>query len=171
MLYRCGLRIGEALALRPVDVDASAGTVRVLRGKGDKARTVGIDPQALALVELWMTRRKALGIARNRGPLFCTFSEGTKGQALDQSYVRHLLPKLAAKCGIVKRVHAHGFRHTHAVELDRERVSTATIQDVLGHANIATTNTYLAHLGARTVVETMRQRAWDGCEIPRSQDT
>ena len=43
VLYRCGLRIGEALALMPKDLDEKAGTVRVLRGKGDKARTVGLE--------------------------------------------------------------------------------------------------------------------------------
>jgi site-specific recombinase XerD len=51
VLYRGGLRLGEALALAPKDLDPARGTVRVLHGKGDRARTVGLDPGALAVVE------------------------------------------------------------------------------------------------------------------------
>ena len=59
LLYRCGLRIGEAVALKPADIDHATGTVRVLRGKGSKARTVGIDAGALALIDQWLAKRAA----------------------------------------------------------------------------------------------------------------
>jgi site-specific recombinase XerD len=55
------------------------------------------------------------------------------GEQIDQSYVRHLLPRLATKAGIEKRVHAHGLRHAYAVELDREGASLSAIRDLLGH--------------------------------------
>ena len=158
VLYRCGLRIGEALALKPADLDRATGTVRVLRGKGGKARTVGIDAGALAIVEQWLSKRATLGI--RGGPLFCTFSAHSKGQVIDASYVRHLLPRLRKKANVAKRVHAHGFRHTHAVELDREGVSTRTIQGALGHSSVSTTNTYLQHLEPREVVDAVRLRVW-----------
>jgi len=158
VLYRCGLRIGEALALKPADLDRASGTVRVLRGKGGKARTVGIDAGALAIVEQWLSKRAELGI--RSGPLFCTFSANSKGQLIDASYVRHLLPRLRKKANVAKRVHAHGFRHTHAVELDREGVSTRTIQGALGHSSVSTTNTYLQHLEPREVVDAVRSRVW-----------
>ena len=51
VLYRGGLRLGEALALFPKDLDAAGGTVTVLHGKGDKRRTIGLDPGAFAIVE------------------------------------------------------------------------------------------------------------------------
>lgn len=51
VLYRSGLRVGEALALHPKDVDSRRGTIRVLHGKGAKARTVRLDATALAVVE------------------------------------------------------------------------------------------------------------------------
>src|SRR5688500_18572590 len=73
MLYRGGLRISEALALRPKDVDMAAGSVRVLHGKGDRARTVGLDPGAIAAVARWMERRTTLGLT-GRQPLFCDLS-------------------------------------------------------------------------------------------------
>ncbi|MGH9023642.1 MAG: tyrosine-type recombinase/integrase [Acidimicrobiia bacterium] len=112
VLYRGGLRLDEALSLFPKYLDPARGTVRVLHGKGDKARTVVLDPLALAVVERWATERRRLGITSRRR-LFCTLAGGP----LDPSYLRQLLPRLARRAGIDKRVHAHGLRHTHAAEL------------------------------------------------------
>src|SRR5882724_11331329 len=74
-LYRGGLRISEALRLAPKDVDRAAGTVTVLHGKGDKRRTVGLDPGAFAVLERWLDRRARLGI-NGRSPIFCTLKGG-----------------------------------------------------------------------------------------------
>jgi integrase len=61
VMYRSGLRIAEALSLRPMDVDHAACAIRVLWGKGGKARTVGVDPGALDHVAAWAARRQELG--------------------------------------------------------------------------------------------------------------
>jgi len=115
VLWRCGLRISEALALELRDVDLQAGTVRVRHGKGDRSRTVGLDEQTTAMLARWIDRRKKLGPGA-RAPIFCTL----QGGRINSSYVRRLLPRLAAKAGIDRRVHAHGLRHTYAAELARE---------------------------------------------------
>lgn len=153
LLYRSGLRIGEALALRTVDVDARAGTVRVLHGKGDKARTVGVDPDALAMLDAWLERRKKLDIKRT-APLFCTLDGGE----IAQPYIRAMLKRIAKKAGIEKRVHAHGFRHTHAAELAQENTPVNVISRQLGHASVATTARYLDHVAPAEVIARMRQR-------------
>jgi site-specific recombinase XerC len=57
LLHRSGLCLGEALALYPKDVDVAGGTITVLHGKGDRLRTVGIDPGALALLQRWLDAR------------------------------------------------------------------------------------------------------------------
>ena len=88
--------------------------------------------------------------------LFCTL----KGQKLDTSYVRALLPRLARKAGIEKRVHAHGFRHAFTREQAREGVPVPVIQLALGHASLATTTTYLKGLCPQDVVDAMRSRTW-----------
>ena len=111
-LYRSGLRISEALALTPKDIDLAAGTIVVQHGKGDKRRVVGCDLGTSLLVDQWLLSRRKLGIP-TRAPLFCTL----QGGEIDTSYVRHLLPRLARKAGIGKRVHAHGLRHAFAVDL------------------------------------------------------
>jgi site-specific recombinase XerD len=155
-LYRGGLRISEALALKPKDLDREAGTIRVLQGKGSKARTVGLDPTAFAVIERWLERREALDINGHR-PLFCTL----KGQPVQSAYVRALLPRLAARADIEKRVHPHALRHTHAAELAREGVPLNLIQAQLGHSNVATTSRYLAHIQPVQVIETMKARTWE----------
>jgi len=156
VMYRCGLRCDEALALKPKDIEPKAGKVLVLHGKGDESRTVGIDAGALALVQRWTDKRTAMGI-NGRATLFCTL----KGKKMSTAYIRQLLPRLARKAGIEKRVHAHGLRHTHAAELAAENTPINVIQAVLGHRNIATTSRYLDHIAPTQVIERMRNREWD----------
>ncbi len=155
VLWRCGLRISEALALELRDVDLDAGTLRVRHGKGDKARTVGLDAQTAALLERWLDRRQSLRVG-GRAPVFCTLGGGP----VDPSYIRHLLPRLARKAGVDRRVHAHGLRHTHAAELARERTPINVIRDALGHSTLAVTDRYLRDVAPQHVIDTMRARSW-----------
>jgi site-specific recombinase XerD len=153
--WRAGLRIGEVLALHTKDVDLDEGVVRVQHGKGDKPRVVGLDAGAAAVVAKWVTTRRKLEISNSR-PLFCTL----QGEPIRQDYVRHLLPRLARKAGINKRVHAHGLRHAYAVELEREGAPLSTIRDLLGHSSAAITDRYLRRHGAGAAVEFARSREW-----------
>lgn len=155
VLYRAGLRISEALALYPKDIDHRIGAISVLHGKGDRRRTVGIDGTALGVIDAWLTRRHLLGFG-DTTPLFCTL----RGTQLTPSTVRHFLPTLARRAGIAKRVHPHGLRHTHAFELMMEGVPMRIIQQQLGHTSLATTDRYLAHIAPREVIEAMQQRDW-----------
>jgi site-specific recombinase XerD len=92
----------------------------------------------------------------DQGPLFCTL----RGTAMSSSQVRTALPRLARRAGITKRVHPHGLRHTHAYELMMEGVPLAIIQRQLGHVSLATTNTYLAHIAPKEVIEAIGKREW-----------
>lgn len=155
VLYRTGLRISEALALRPKDVDLDAGAVRVLVGKGGRPRTVGIDAGAAALVRVWLEATARRDLPPDVA-LFCLLD----GRAVTDSYVRVLVPRLARKAGIDKRVHAHGLRHTHASELRAEGVDIGIISQQLGHRSISTTARYLDHIAPWAVVEAVRKRNW-----------
>ena len=139
-LWFCGalaLRIKEALSLLPKDV--TEDSIRVHSGKGGWARTVGLDPEASAVVWQWISKRKELGLKASQ-PLFCTL----KGDPIDTSYYRHLFKRLAAKAGLDKRVHPHGLRHSGAVHLLDEGKDVVVISRQLGHSNLGTTNTYHA---------------------------
>lgn len=114
ILWRTGVRLSEALELRPHDVDFKNGTVRVRLGNGLKPRTTvfsGLD--ALPLVEGWLEERGKLQAVEQGAPLLCTL----KGTPTDPSYARHLLPRLAKRAGLERRVHPHGLRPTHAADL------------------------------------------------------
>ncbi len=80
---------------------------------------------------------------------------------MDQSYVRHLLPRLARRAHIDKRVHAHGLRHMFAVDLEREGATITTIRDLLGHSSASVTDRYLRRHGSSVAIEFNRTRQWD----------
>jgi site-specific recombinase XerD len=159
VMYGAGLRVNEALALRPHDVDLQAGTVRIRHGKGDKARVVGIDPHAAALLETWMHHRKTLGV-NGRHLIFCTYSKNDLGGPMSDRYVRTAMAKLGEKAGIAKRVHPHGLRHSLAFAMATEGTPTHEIQAALGHSSLAVTDRYVRHLAATDVVARMRAREW-----------
>ena len=161
VLYRSGLRIAEALSLRPKDLDLPNGAVRVLWAKGGSSRTVGIDAGAASMLshwlDLWHKRVSSPGSPmKPTAPLFCTRT----GNRMTESSIRRLLPRLARRAGILKRVHAHGLRHTHAAELRAEGVDIGIISKQLGHRSITTTATYLDHICPMAVVEAVRGRVW-----------
>lgn len=143
VLWRCGLRVSELTALRACDITPES--VRVLHGKGDKARTVGVDAETAAVVGRWLDKRKALGLTA-RQPLFCDL----KGAALHTNAVRELLKRLAAKAGIAKRIHPHGFRHTFASHI-AEQLPIHYVQQALGHSSLTVTQRYVDHLGGKAV--------------------
>lgn len=155
VLYRSGLRLGEALALMPKDVNLHEFTAVVQHGKGNKRRVVGLDVGTALLIDQWMASRKKLKIGTN-SPLFSTLSGGE----IDQSYVRHLLPRLARKAGVGKRVHAHAMRHSFTVDLVRSGAPIYAVRDALGHSSIATTNVYVSRVAGHEVVELMKARDW-----------
>lgn len=157
VLWRGGLRIGEALRLRVSDVNFDAGTVRVLHSKTRQPRTVGLDDQALSVVQSWIDARRAAGITG--GPLFCRVRL-QPGAPLSARYVGAQMARLAGKAAIDHRVHPHGLRHTMAVESVREGVPVTKISRQLGHASIATTAIYLDHLFPAEAVAAYRARVW-----------
>jgi integrase/recombinase XerD len=163
LMYRAGLRVSEALALQPKDVDLENGIVRVLHGKGDRYRAVGLDPGAAAVVAAWLAERgRAQRVAgrANRAtdpaPLLCT----VYGTPVTTGYVRRLMKRLGRQAGIAKRVHAHGLRHTHAAQLREEGVDVGIISRQLGHRSLLTTIRYLDHVQPTAVVDAMRDRVW-----------
>ena len=157
VLWRGGLRIGEALRLRSSDVNFADGTVRILHTKTRQARTVGLDDAALAAVSAWVGARDGAGIGP--GPLFCRL-HGQPGAPLSSRYVRQQMGRLAVRAGLQHRVHPHGLRHTHAVELRREGWPVQEISRQLGHSSIGTTQVYVDHLYPAEVIDRARARTW-----------
>lgn len=149
-LVRTGVRISEALALRVKDVDFENGSANVLRGKGGKRRTIGVDAVALAELQKWLDVRVApMGAA-----IFCN----RNGRQLAASTFRDTLHALGEEARIDKRIHPHMFRHTFTVEATREGAPAAYIQRQLGHSSLATTTRYQSTLAPQEVIDWIRGR-------------
>jgi len=135
-------------------------TICVLHGKGDGARTAGIDSSALTIVGKWMVE------LANRGPnatqpLFCTGC----GNQVPSSYVRSLTKRLSIQAGISKRVHAHDLRHTHAYELMMENAPIGVIERQLRDSSLSTTGIYLSHIAPKQVNDAISGRNGRSKEI------
>jgi site-specific recombinase XerD len=154
ILWRAGLRIGEALDLAETDLGASRGAVLVRRGKGGRRREVGMDRWAWAQLEPWMDVRRQLPV----GALLCVIRGATGGRHWDPSSARKQLVRTAAKAGVRRRFAPHQLRHAHAVEMAHEGVPLVVIQRQLGHANLGVTSIYLQGIDSAEIIDTVHAR-------------
>jgi site-specific recombinase XerD len=118
VLWRAGLRIDEALALREADLDRRRGSILVRRGKGGRRRDIGMDDWGWQELEPWLIARVALPI----GSLFCVINGRTRGRPWTTSGARAELRRAASRAGVRRRFAPHQLRHAHAVEMAREGV-------------------------------------------------
>jgi site-specific recombinase XerD len=137
----------------PKDFDSDEGVIRVLHGKGDRQRTVAVDPEAASVVQLWIERRAKLGIT-NKSRLFSTLAGGP----INPAYIRALFKRLGWRAGLDRRVHAHALRHGFATELVAEGTPINIVSMLLGHSSVSTTAIYVQHLHPKQAIDTVRQR-------------
>ena len=152
LMYESGLRTGEALALKPRDVDLEEKRVEVLRGKGNNPRTVYFRSDELAiLIERWKKLRPKSEY------LFCTVrSSRGKGEIIDPRGLRLTFKRYVKTAGLnPSRVTPHVLRHTCATEMLRRGVNLRVIQEALGHKWISTTQVY-THVVNEDVKRAMR---------------
>jgi site-specific recombinase XerD len=150
ILWRAGLRIGEALDLAETDLDASRGAVVVRRGKGGCRREVGMDRWAWSQLEPWIGVRRELPV----GALLCVIRGATAGRRWESSSARKQLARTAARAGVRRRFAPHQLRHAHAVEMAHEGVPLVVIQRQLGHAN----SIYLQGIDSSEIIDTVHAR-------------
>jgi len=149
-LYSCGIRVSELTGLDVFDIDASAATVRVF-GKGGKERVVPIGRKALDAVEGYRERLRAetgIGTDRN-GPIFLN----RQRQRLTARSVGRILKQLAVACGIATPISPHGLRHTFATHMLDAGADLRSVQELLGHRNLSTTQKY-THVSINRLMET-----------------
>jgi integrase/recombinase XerD len=137
-LYGAGLRISELVALDVDDVDLEEGSVRAV-GKGSKERIVPLGRYAVRALEAYRTRsRPALVGPRTRGALFLN----TRGGRLTRQGCTNIIKATARRAGIRKRVTPHMLRHSFATHLLEGGADVRVVQELLGHASLATTQIY-----------------------------
>jgi len=124
-----GLRVSEAINLKPEHIDWNSGRITILASKNERDRVLWLPEKMLELTERWLELRPSAS-----DYLFCTL----QGKKLMDRYIREFVSRYAKKGGIKKRVHPHSLRHTFATDLLREAKDIRLVQKALGHASIAT---------------------------------
>ena len=143
LLYGCGLRVGELVGLDARAgrdaagwIDAPDATAHVL-GKGSKRRSVPVGKAALTALTVWLEQRASMA-----KPDELALFVSRRGSRLGASQVRARLKTLALQAGLPTHVHPHMLRHSFASHLLQSSGDLRAVQELLGHANIATTQVY-----------------------------
>jgi integrase/recombinase XerD len=143
LMYACGLRASEATTLDVQDVDLRHGVLRA-RGKGSKERLVPIGREAISAVRAYVERgRPALVGVRDQSKLFVN----QRGGELTRQGLYKIVQRHAKAAGLDGKMSPHTLRHTFATHLLAGGCDLRAVQEMLGHADIATTQIY-THLSA-----------------------
>lgn len=137
-LYASGLRVSELISLRLDDVNTHTGCLRCV-GKGDKERVVPLGEIAIGCIAAYIDRaRGRLASAGNSDHLFLT----KQGAGMSRVMFWKIIKKHAAAAGITKSITPHTLRHSFATHLLERGADLRSLQEMLGHASIATTQVY-----------------------------
>jgi integrase/recombinase XerC len=149
VLYGTGLRVGELVGLSVRDFDADRREVRV-RGKGDRERVVPVPGKAIRSLGAYLERRRRPGLLAE--PLFLNARRGR----LSERGVRKLLRRRLLEAGIGRHASPHALRHSYATHLLDADVDLRSIQELLGHARLSTTQRY-THVSTERLTRVYRQ--------------
>ncbi|HEX8066465.1 MAG TPA: site-specific tyrosine recombinase XerD [Thermoleophilaceae bacterium] len=143
LMYACGLRASEAIGIAVSDVDLEDRVLRA-RGKGAKERVVPVGSAAAEAVARYVERgRPALARGRPVAELFLNF----RGEPLTRQGLYKIVRRHAASAGLADRMSPHTLRHTFATHLLNGGCDLRSVQEMLGHADVATTQLY-THLSS-----------------------
>jgi integrase/recombinase XerD len=158
LLIASGARITEVARLRPRDIDGAQGTVRLF-GKGSKERIVPLYEHAIKLVQTYLQdARPQLLAARKPGqpaPADALFIS-TRGNAMSAATLRRVFKGHLAAAGCDTSLSPHAMRHTFATMLLEGGADLRTVQELLGHESLATTQIY-THLSVGRLKDAHRQ--------------
>ena len=136
LMYSSGLRLSELVNLDLIDIDLHAGQVKVI-GKGNKTRYLPIGQQAREALDSWLGLRDSIAI-EGESAVFVNH----RGSRLSQRAVQKRMREQARKTALGVHVHPHMLRHSFASHLLESSGDLRSVQELLGHANISTTQVY-----------------------------
>jgi len=157
LLYACGLRLAELLSLNLDNIDLHESQLLVT-GKGNKTRQLPVGKPALTAVRRWLQVRPMLIKSSDQNALFIS----KNGRRLSPSSVQQRLKRHALERGLDAHLHPHKLRHSFATHLLESSGDLRAVQELLGHADLATTQVY-THLDFQHLAQ-----VYDGAH-PRAQ--
>lgn len=152
LLYATGVRVSELCGLDVDDIDDGRRTIRVL-GKGGKERVVPVGVPAARAVDRWRSAGRLALVTGESGPALFL---GARGRRLDPRTARRVVHARIAAVGSVPDTGPHGLRHTTATHLLEGGADLRSVQELLGHASLATTQIY-THVSVERLVSAYRQ--------------
>lgn len=152
MLYATGARVGELCGLDFNDVDYDRQTIRVL-GKGNKERTIPLGNPAVRALTLWLKQgRDRIANSQSGDAVFI----GARGKRIDQRAVRTVVYEALSAIEGIERMAPHALRHSAATHLLEGGADLRTVQEILGHASLATTQIY-THVSTERLQKAFKQ--------------
>lgn len=151
VLYSCGLRVSELCALNRRSVDRVNRTLRVI-GKGNKERVVPLGVPALEALDRWEQLGRPHLVREDSQALFL----GARGGRLNDRAVRTVVDRAAREGGLEGHISPHTWRHSAATHLMEGGADLRSVQDLLGHSSLQTTQIY-THVSAERLKEAVKQ--------------
>jgi len=152
VLYATGARVSELCGLDFDDIDYSRNTIRVL-GKGNKERTIPLGAPAMKALEKWLkSAREELATDKSASAVFL----GARGKRIDQRTVRTVVYEALSALEGVQKLGPHALRHSAATHLLEGGADLRTVQEILGHASLATTQIY-THVSTERLQKAFKQ--------------
>jgi integrase/recombinase XerC len=152
VLYATGARVSELCGLDFSDVDYSRNTIRVL-GKGNKERTIPLGNPAMKALDAWIKSGRSLVATDKSGTAIFL---GARGKRIDQRTVRTIVYEALSALEGVERMGPHALRHSAATHLLEGGADLRTVQEILGHASLATTQIY-THVSTERLQKAFKQ--------------
>lgn len=141
LIYSCGLRCGELLALKPIHIDSKRNIILLKNAKGKKDRIVPLSPKILEMLREYFKMYK---------PQIYLFEGQTSGMPYDVRSLQLILKQALKKAGITKPATLHWLRHSYATHLLEGGTDLRYIQELLGHRSSKTTEIY-THVSTKSL--------------------